>query len=306
MLLPIPIAGILDISPEAVPVALMFGVSIGGLAFVIAQSLMSGAEAYSGAYSEDTARGFEDVFLFIPPRRIAELGWAAGAILFLLFFFAFGSFASLPGFLAGLLLGSVAGIIGLNTPRYVLTVLKKRRLRKFNEQLVETLSSMSNALRAGFNITQAFETVVREGQNPIAQEFGVFLQQTRLGVSFSDAMKNMDERVGSQDLTLVITAIETARRSGGNLTEIFDKIAATIRERMRIEARIRTLTAQGRLQGWIVGSFPVAIAVGLFMWDPGLMKGFVTSGIGVTLVSVAVLLIVGGALLIRKIINIDV
>ena len=82
---------------------------------------------------------------------------------------------------------------------------------------------MSNALKAGFSITQAFESVVKDGENPIAQEFDVLLQQTRVGVSFSDALVNMEKRVGSDDLSLVVVAIETARKTGGNLTEVFEQ-----------------------------------------------------------------------------------
>ena len=246
----------------------LFALSIGGLAYVLSQAIAAGAEAYAGAYSEDTARDFEDVFLFIPPKRITEAGWAASATAFIVVALVVGSLTTEHGLIAGLILGSIAALLALYSPRFLLRFLKKRRLQKFNVQLVDTLVSMSNALKAGFSITQAFETVVRDGENPIAQEFDVFLQQTRIGVTFSDALEKMDERVGSKDLTLVVQAIEAARKTGGNLTEVFEKIAATIRERMRIEGRIRTLTAQGRLQGIIVGAMPVIVAVLLMIFAP--------------------------------------
>jgi tight adherence protein B len=191
-------------------------------------------------------------------------------------------------------------------PVQLLLALKRRRLRRFNVQLGDTLISMSNALKAGFSITQAIETVVKDGENPIAQEFDLFLQQTRVGVNFSDAITNLEKRVGSEDLTLVVQAVETARRTGGNLTEIFEKISHTIRERQRIENRIRTLTAQGRLQGIVVGIMPLIIAVALLIVDPGLMLPFIHSTVGISVFVLVGLLILAGALVIRKIVNIDV
>ncbi|MBM4142112.1 MAG: hypothetical protein FJ225_00745 [Lentisphaerae bacterium] len=285
---------------------LLFGLSATGLGYVLCRSVAAGAEAYSGAFAEDTARQFEDIFLFIPPRRIAEIGWTGACAAFVLVFLSAGSFTSLGGVVVGLLLGTLAGTGALLAPRRLLSLLRRRRLLRFEEQLVDALLTMSNALKAGFSITQAFESVVREGQNPIAQEFGLFLQQTRVGVGFSDALRNMEERVGSEDLTLVVAAVETARRTGGRLTDVFDKIAHTIRERMRVKQRIRTLTAQGRLQGIIVALMPIVIAVAMMVVDPGLMIPFVRSLVGVGILFAMGIMIACGWLLIRKIIDIDV
>lgn len=277
-----------------------------GLAYVIGQAVIAGMDAYSGAYSQKTAQQFEDIFLFIPSRRIAEIGWASAAVFFLLVFLLVGSTRSLLAFSVGVGLGIAAGIVGLQTPSWILKYLKQRRLRRFNLQLVDALVGMSNALKAGFSIMQAFESVVREGQNPISQEFGLFLHQTRVGVSFSEAIENLDRRVGSEDLTLVVQAIETARRTGGNLTEIFEKISAMIRERMRIENRIRTLTAQARLQGIVVALMPVIIAVALMIVRPSLMMPFLHSLAGLAVFVAVAGLIGAGGIIIRKIINIDV
>lgn len=281
-------------------------VSFTGLAFVFLQALFSGAEAYSGAYSEDTAREFEDVFLFIPPKRIAEAGWAVSAASFITIFLLTSDMTSGRGVVLGLLLGGIAGALALQAPRLLVTILKARRLRRFNLQLVDTLIGMSNALKAGFSITQTFESVVKDGENPIAQEFDVFLHQTRVGVSFSDALSNLEKRVESDDLTLVVLSIEAARKTGGNLTEIFEKISATIRERMRIEGRIRTMTAQGRIQGIVAGGMPLVIGIALMIVDPGLMLPFLHSRLGIAVIITVALLILCGALVIRKIIRIDV
>jgi len=287
-------------------ISVLMGITFTGVGWVLLRAFSEGMDVYANVYSEETARQFEDVFLFIPPRRITEIGWAFAITCFTLVFFLTGNLSTFRGIAVGFVCGGVVGAFALRGPSYLLKLLKIRRLNRFNLQLGDTLVGMSNALRAGFSITQAFESVVRDGENPIAQEFDVFLQQTRVGVSFSDALAHLEERVGSDDLKLVTVAIDTARRTGGNLTEIFDRIAATIRERLRIERRIRTLTAQGRLQGIIVGFMPIIIGVALMIVDPQMMLPFLHSTLGVVVMSAVAILIALGGLVIRKIIRIDV
>lgn len=286
--------------------ATLFALAFAGLTVVFLRALRDGADRYAGAYSQQTARQFEEMFLFIPSKRITELAYAAAAAVFLLAFLGTARFDSLQGIVTALIVAAIPGGATLMAPSALLRFLRQRRLQRFNLQLGDTLVNMSNALKAGFSITQAFESVVHEGENPIAQEFDLFLQQTRVGVVFSVALENMAERVPSEDLRLVVVAIETARKTGGNLTEIFEQLAATIRERLRIERRIRTLTAQGRLQGIVVSLMPIVIGIALMIVDPGMMIPFLQSTAGaVTLAAMAILITLGG-LVIRRIIRIDV
>lgn len=287
-------------------IPILFLISFTGITYVVLTSFISGAEVYSQTYSEETAHEFEDIFLFIPPKRISDIGWTLSVAAFLTLFLIVGDFRSSTGFFAGFLIASVGAYGAFHSPRYLLNYLKKKRLEKFNLQLVETLVNMSNALKAGFSITQAFEAVVKEGQKPIAQEFDVFLKQTRVGVNFSDAMENLGERVKSDDLTLVIAAIETARKTGGNLTEILENISHTIRERMRIEVRVRTLTAQGRMQGIVAACMPAVMGGVLLVMKPDIMLPFLHSPVGVLVIGIVILLIIAGWLVIKKIIEIDV
>lgn len=286
--------------------AALFGVAFSALAWALLSAFSEGALAYAGEYSDSTARGFEDIFLFIPPRRISEAGWALAAMAFILFaglLFDPGR----PAYMAvGLALGLAAGFGAFQIPRQLLALLRERRRRKFNGQLVEALGQMSNALRAGFSIAQAFESVVENSENPIAQEFRVFLQQQRVGIGFSEALEALDRRVGSEDLNLVCSAIEIARRTGGNLTEIFDKIALTIRERMRIERRVMTLTAQGRMQGLIVGAMPFLVAAGLAVFRPEMMIPYLHTPQGLAAMAAVIVLVALGGIVIRKIVRIDV
>ena len=184
--------------------------------------------------------------------------------------------------------------------------LDQRRRDKFNEQLPEALATMSNALRAGFSISQAFDSVVEQGEAPVCEEFAILQQQLKIGMSFEDALESLGQRVGSDDLMLVTTAILISRKTGGNVTEIFDKISETIRGRMKIERKVKTLTAQGRMQGIVVSAMPPLLGLAMTLIKPNLMIPFLTSFMGIMSVLVMCALIFVGWLMIRKIIKIDV
>ena len=184
--------------------------------------------------------------------------------------------------------------------------LNARYVRKFDEQLTDALGTMSNALRAGFSISQSFESVAEAELHPISDEFALLLQQLRVGMSFDDALASLEKRIGSDDLTLVVTAIDIARKTGGNLTEIFDRISETIRGRMRIERKVRTLTAQGRLQGLIVSLMPFLLCLIMTAMKPRIMVPFLTSLNGVCCLALASVMVLIGWLVIRKIVTIKV
>ena len=184
--------------------------------------------------------------------------------------------------------------------------LDNRRRQKFNEQLPEALATMSNALRAGFSITQAFDSVVEQDEKPMCEESALLQQQLRIGLTFEQALDSMSQRVGSDDLTLVTTAILISRKTGGNVTEIFDKISDTIRGRMRIERKVKSMTAQGRMQGLIVSLMPIVLGIAMICLKPKMMIPFLCSMTGVIAMVVMFALIALGWVLIRKIIRIDV
>ena len=184
--------------------------------------------------------------------------------------------------------------------------LDAKRRERFNTQLPEALATMSNALRAGFSISQAFDSVVDQGDKPMCEEFAILQQQLRIGMSFESALQSMSERVGSDDLTLVTTALLISRKTGGNVTEIFDKISETIRGRMKIERKVKTLTAQGRMQGILVSLMPLILGVAMVMLKPEMMIPVLCSFTGVVSVLVVIALIVLGWFFIRKITKIDV
>ena len=282
------------------------GIAFSGFAWMFVNALNEGTGSYSRMMGAETSRQFEDVFMFVSPEKIARMGRIAALAAFFLFFIPLFSFTSVASTVAGVLLGLLAGLFVFSLPGKYVQFLRTRRRIKFNEQLVDALGTMSNALRAGFSMNQAFESVVSTGEKPIAQEFSVFLQQMRVGMSFDEALASLDSRVGSDDLTLVCTSIDIARRTGGNLTDIFDRISETIRGRMRIERRVRTLTAQGRLQGIIVSCMPLVLGVAMTVLKPSTMKPFLMSLRGMVCVGITLALVILGWLIIRKIVKIEV
>lgn len=184
--------------------------------------------------------------------------------------------------------------------------LDSRRRRRFDMQLPEALATISNSLRAGFSTSQAFDSVVEMGESPISDEFQILQQQMRIGMSMEDALESMTKRVGSDDFELVATAISISRKTGGNITEIFDRISETIRGRMRIERKILSLTAQGRMQGIIVSAMPFILGAIMTALKPNLMIPFFCSLPGAISIAAVVLLIAIGWFFILKIIKIDV
>jgi tight adherence protein B len=209
-----------------------------------------------------------------------------------------------------LLLGA---LIGFFIPRFWLNRRKGGRLGAFNKQLPDTITLIANALRAGSSFLQAIELVVRESRPPVSTEFGRVIREVNLGLPFDQALENMVRRVRSDDLELMATAISIQHQVGGNLAEILDSIAFTIRERVRIKGEIRTLTAQQRLSGYVVGFLPIALAGFLFVAAPGFMEPMFASPPEVLgLPAGVIILIVGGFMmfvgfmLIRKIVDIEV
>jgi tight adherence protein B len=207
----------------------------------------------------------------------------------------------------------IGGFIGFLIPRFWLNRRKGGRLNAFNKQLPDTITLIANALRAGSSFLQAIELVVRESRPPISTEFGRVIREVNLGLPFDQALDNMVRRVKSDDLELMATAISIQHQVGGNLAEILDSIAYTIRERVRIKGEIRTLTAQQRLSGYVVGFLPIGLAGFLFIAAPGFMDPMFANppailGLpaGVIILAFGGIMMFIGFMLIRRIVDIEV
>jgi tight adherence protein B len=207
----------------------------------------------------------------------------------------------------------VGMLIGFMLPRFWLNRRKNGRLNAFNKQLPDTITLIANALRAGSSFLQAIELVVRESRPPISVEFSRVIREVNLGLPFEQALENMVRRVRSDDLELMATAISIQHPVGGNLAEILDSIAYTIRERIRITGEIRTLTAQQRLSGYVVGFLPIGLAGFLFVAAPNFMQPMFEKPpealglpLGVVILAFGGFMMFIGFMLIRKIVDIEV
>lgn len=207
----------------------------------------------------------------------------------------------------------VGAVIGFFLPRIWLGRRQSSRLNAFNKQLPDTITLIANALRAGSSFLQAIEMVVREAQPPISLEFARVVREVNLGLAFDTALENMVRRVKSDDLELMATAITIQHQVGGNLAEILDSIAFTIRERVRIKGEIRTLTAQQRMSGYVVGLLPIGLMAALSIIDPTFMSpmfenppAFLGLPLGMVLLSLGAFSMFVGFMLIRRIVAIEV
>lgn len=200
-------------------------------------------------------------------------------------------------------IGLIAGFL---VPKIVVKRLKTKRISKFNSQIGDSLVVMSNSLRAGFSFLQAMEMVSREMPAPISNEFAHTLREMNLGTPTEEALANLTKRIDSEDLDLVITAVLIQRQVGGNLAEVLDSISHTIRERIRIKGEIKTLTAQGRISGIIVGILPIVIGLILSVINPTYIGALFTNEVGWVMLAAGIISQSIGVALIKKTVDIKI
>jgi tight adherence protein B len=207
----------------------------------------------------------------------------------------------------------VGALLGFLLPGIYIRRRQQKRLNAFDSHLADTISLLGNALRSGSSFLQATELIVRETKPPISTEFGRVIREVQLGLTTEQALVNIVRRVKSADLELMATAITIQYQVGGNLAEILDTIAFTIRERVRIKGEIRVLTAQQRLSGYVVGLLPILLVVVISLLAPQFMRAMFDNPPGVLGLPLGVvLLLLGGVsmiigfLLIRRVVDIEV
>jgi tight adherence protein B len=199
-----------------------------------------------------------------------------------------------------------ACLAGFFAPRFYVRILRNRRLKAFNDQLGDTINLMVNGIRAGYSILQAMEAVSREMGPPIAEEFARVVQEVQFGITLEEAMDHMLRRVPSDDLDMMITAINVQREVGGNLAEVLDSISFTIRERVRIKGEVRALTGQSRASGYLIAMVPAVLAVVVYVINPEFMGKLFTDPCGYVMIGAAVTGIILGFVVINKVVQIDV
>jgi tight adherence protein B len=240
---------------------------------------------------------------FLAIRAAAMLGLPLGAIVL----------SPLVSVFSSPILWIGALVVGYWLPRFWLNRRKGKRLKAFNSHLADTIMLLANALRAGSSFLQAVEMIVRETRPPISTEFARVIREVNLGLPLDEALANLQRRVRSDDLDLMTTAIAIHHTVGGNLAEILDSIAFTIRERVRIKGEIRTLTAQQRMSGYVVGFLPVGLVIVMSVIAPTFMAPMLQKPPELLGLPAGMFILAGGGvmmligfILIRRIVDIEV
>jgi tight adherence protein B len=236
----------------------------------------------------------------------AGLKWTAGGLILM----STACFA-IPAYLAYLRSGAVifALLIGLLFGFAPLAFVFYKRGQRFNQieqELPESLDLMVSALRAGHSLVAALRLVAYESPQPISGEFRICFDEQNYGLELRTAMDNLVTRVPLQDLRIVVTAILIQKESGGNLAEVLDKASYVIRERFRLRRQVRVHTAQGRMTGWILSFLPLVLGLALYFVNPQTMSILWTRPIGIKLLYASGTMTIVGALIIRKIVNMEV
>jgi tight adherence protein B len=236
----------------------------------------------------------------------ANLKWTTGGLLLM----SVACFV-IPAYLVYLRTGAIpfAVLVGLFvgfSPSAFVLHKRRQRFNKFEQGLPDALDLMVSALRAGHSLIAALGLVARESPEPIGSEFQICFDEQSYGLELRTAMDNLVTRTPLQDLRIVATAILIQKESGGNLAEVLDKVAQVIRERFRLKRQIRVHTAQGRLTGLILSLLPIVLGIALYLINPDTMSLLWKRPVGVKLLYASGAMTITGALIIRKIIRIEV
>jgi tight adherence protein B len=205
------------------------------------------------------------------------------------------------------MVGLFAGIaVGFIIPAIVMKQMAFMRRLKFQGQLVDALMILSSALKAGMSLNQSFEILVEEMPAPMSEEFNLVVRENSIGVPLDECLDHLRQRMPLDDLGLITAAVSVARETGGNLTEIFSQLVFTIREKIKLERKVRALTVQGRLQGLIMSILPIAFALFVKTINPETFNIMLNTRLGQMLLIYAVCSEIIGVILIKKLSKVEV
>lgn len=253
-------------------------------------------DQYSQKFSVTAESNMRKLFLFADTRKLSMFYIAAFVLIPPLLY--------LTGF--GLVLASVSLILLFVAPRWLFARLAARRRVRINQSLPDALTQISGAMRAGSTFAMAMQSYVDEDNGPLGQEFSLLLREQRVGARLEDALDSLAERVQSEEMDLVVSAALIAHDIGGNLAEILLSLGETIRRKLEMEGKVASLTAQGRLQGFVVSALPFGILVPLTYFEPEATLPIFNSLLGWMFLTVIVVMVCIGGLIIRKIVNVDI
>jgi tight adherence protein B len=283
-----------DITP--IVVVVVFALAAAMLAWFVIDIGTGTMAKYRASFTERAGFQAREFFLFIDPRKL---------------FAANIAFMAIGGSMVWLVTGSA--VMGLAIlvllafmPRFLYRWMRVRRLLRFEEQLPDALMMLAGGMRAGVGMSSALQQLVKEAQPPLSQEFSLMLREQRLGVTLEDSLNNLNRRLPTQTTTLVVSAMRIAAETGGGLAETLEATSKTIRARLQMEGKIRALTAQGKMQAWVVGLLPIVLMLVLDKMEPEAMWMLWHTRMGWATLAIIGFFEFMGVYIIRKIIAIDV
>ncbi len=251
---------------------------------------------YKENFTSTASSNMSDMFLSIDANQMFMINIVAMIVLPILTWLITGDIPATLGMLAVIIL----------LPSLFYRSMRKKRLRRFEQQLPDGLVMISGAMRAGASLNIALESLVKEQPAPLSQEFELFLKEQRLGVDFEESLKKMEQRIPIPDFSMLVTALLINREVGGNLAETMETLGETLRRKGMMEGKIQSLTAQGKLQGIVMTGLPVLLGVLLNLMEPEAMSKLWTTTIGYIVLSIIIVMEILGYFMINKITSIDV
>lgn len=283
-------------SVALLPVVIMvfLCVALGG--FLLARSSTVFWGRYQDAFTEQARFNLADMFMFMDPRNLWRLNATALVLVPLVLWMLFGN-----PLLAILALAAVWLL-----PKKVYGWMRQRRIDKIQQQMPDGLMMVAGSMRAGLGFTPALESLARDIEPPLSQEFALVLREQRMGVKLEEALEHFNDRVPVQDIALFVSAVAISREVGGNLAESMASLADTLRRRLIMEGKVKSLTAQGRLQGIVMAMMPVGLIGFLSFAYPATMHDMYHTKIGWAVMAVAAVMEYLGYRMCRKITSIDI
>ena len=278
------------------PIILVAFFSITLLGFVLVRSGALFWGKYKQGFTEQASFSLADMFLFLDAAHLWRVNLAALLAVPLLLWLTTDN----P------LLVVIAIVVIAIFPKKLYAWLKQRRIDKIQQQLPDGLMMVAGSMRAGLGFTAALESLARDTDPPLAQEFALVLREQRMGVKLEDALLHFNDRVPVQDVTLFVSAVNISREVGGNLAESLTSLASTLRRRLIMEGKVKSLTAQGRLQGIVMALMPVGLLTFLTLSYPDTMHDLYHTPLGWGIIAVAVVMEYLGYRMSLKIVTIDI
>jgi len=271
-------------------IALLITASAILLCLVICPAIVGLVETWRKNKETVIARELDNLFYDKSPQRLVRLYFILPPVLGVLGLLFFKSVIAL----------AAGALLGLFIPNFMLKMRDNQRKRKFNNQILDAIMILSSSLKGGLSLLQALEVLTEEVPAPMSQEVGLVVRENKMGISLEESLRHLSRRINLEELDLVVNSILVARETGGDLTKVFSRLSTTIRDNRKLKDSIRTLTLQGRMQGFIMSGLPFLFIWWVITFNRQHFDVMLQTETGRTLLFVAIGLQIVGMILIRK------